>query len=239
MDKKVLILGDGLLGAELHKQTGWDYVSRKQRNFNIDNILYSYDNWARTTSEYTDIVNCIGYTNTRDNTKNNHLAVNLDLVQDLIYWCTATNKKLIHISTDYLYANSTENATEMDILAQPNNWYCFSKLLADIYIQFNATDFLTIRTSFKKRPYPYDKAWNDLVGNFDYVDVIGEMIVKLINNDAKGIYNVGTEVKTLYELAKRTNTDVKIDESTYAGKPNNVTMNLDKLNNFLDKLKNI
>ena len=27
---KALILGDGLLGSELHKQTGWDYISRKK-----------------------------------------------------------------------------------------------------------------------------------------------------------------------------------------------------------------
>ena len=25
---KALILGDGLLGSEMQKQTGWDYVSR-------------------------------------------------------------------------------------------------------------------------------------------------------------------------------------------------------------------
>ena len=29
---KVLILGDGLLGMEIHKQTGWDQVSRKLGN---------------------------------------------------------------------------------------------------------------------------------------------------------------------------------------------------------------
>jgi hypothetical protein len=29
MNNKVLVLGDGLLGSEVVKQTGWDYVSRK------------------------------------------------------------------------------------------------------------------------------------------------------------------------------------------------------------------
>lgn len=27
---KPLVLGDGLLGTELVKQTGWDYISRKK-----------------------------------------------------------------------------------------------------------------------------------------------------------------------------------------------------------------
>ena len=27
---KVIVIGDGLLGSELVKQTGWEYVSRKK-----------------------------------------------------------------------------------------------------------------------------------------------------------------------------------------------------------------
>ena len=35
---KVLVLGDGLLGSELVKQSGWEYMSRKKDGFDIDNI---------------------------------------------------------------------------------------------------------------------------------------------------------------------------------------------------------
>lgn len=241
MDKKILILGDGLLGSELHKQTGWDYISRKKDNFNVENFLNDFLKWKTIFEQYTDIVNCIGYINTRDNTKNFHMQINLDFPQDLIYVCNMMHKKYIHISTDYLYANSNKYAKEDDVLSQPNNWYCFSKLLSDIYVQFTANNFLTIRSTFKKNPYPYEFAWNYLIGNFDYVDKISEIIIKLINNDAKGVYNVGTEAKTLYELARQTNPNVKIDKTTYPGRPMNTTMNLEKLNNFLidiDNLKN-
>jgi hypothetical protein len=31
----ILILGDGLLGSELIKQTGWDYISRKKNGFDF------------------------------------------------------------------------------------------------------------------------------------------------------------------------------------------------------------
>ena len=34
---KIVVLGDGLLGSELVKQTGWDYISRKKDNFDINN----------------------------------------------------------------------------------------------------------------------------------------------------------------------------------------------------------
>ena len=33
-----LILGYGLLGSELYKQTGWDYISRKKDGIDFTNI---------------------------------------------------------------------------------------------------------------------------------------------------------------------------------------------------------
>jgi hypothetical protein len=39
MDKlNVLVLGDGLLGSEIVKQTGWNFISRKKDEFDIFNI---------------------------------------------------------------------------------------------------------------------------------------------------------------------------------------------------------
>ena len=43
--KKICILGDGLLGSELSKQTGWDVISRKKDKFNIvhpNTFFYSF-----------------------------------------------------------------------------------------------------------------------------------------------------------------------------------------------------
>ena len=36
--KSRLILGDGLLGTELVKQTGWDYISRKKDGIDFKDI---------------------------------------------------------------------------------------------------------------------------------------------------------------------------------------------------------
>ena len=35
---KVLILGDGLLGSEIRKQTNWDYISRKKDGIDFCDI---------------------------------------------------------------------------------------------------------------------------------------------------------------------------------------------------------
>ena len=58
------------------------------------------------------------------------------------------------------------------------------------------------------------------------------MLIKLLR-----VYNVGTEVKSLYELAKRTNPNVKVDNSANViNRPYNTTMNLDKLNAFYRRI---
>ena len=41
---KVLVLGDGLLGSEIVKQTNWDYISRKT-GFDINNLNVIDDNY--------------------------------------------------------------------------------------------------------------------------------------------------------------------------------------------------
>ena len=44
--------------------------------------------------------------------------------------------------------------------------------------------------------------------NFDYVDKTAELIIKLTNNDIKGLRNVGAELKSMYDSALETQSDV-------------------------------
>jgi len=220
-----LILGDGLLGSELVKQTGWDYISRKKDGIDFSDFR-SYRDYLR---DYDEIINCIAYTNTYDTDKTNHWNINYDGVSNLVKLCNLMDKKLIHISTDYIYTNSKEEASEEDVPVHCDNWYGYTKLLADGYIQLKSDNFLLLRGTHKKEPFPYDKAWLYQVGNFDYVSVISELIIKLIKKNCSGIYNVGTEIKTMYELAKKTKTDVRCDINLHPQIPKNITMNTNKM----------
>jgi len=233
--KRILILGDGLLGSELHKQTGWDYISRKKDGFDANNFNSYYMNNILGNKRYTDIINCIAHTNTRDENRELHWQINTVFVSNLIDYCNNYAEKLIHISTDYLYAKSKPFAKETDALCPPANWYGYSKLVGDSIVQLYSNNYLVIRETHKPKPYPYVYAWADLIGNFDYVDVIAKIIIDLVNGDANGVYNVGTEVKSLYELARRTNPDVKVDTSENStDRPTNTTMDLTKLENFYE-----
>jgi hypothetical protein len=109
-----------------------------------------------------------------------------------------------------------------------------SKLLADEHIVLFCRDYLICRLSHKPYPFPYDEAWGDVSTNADYTPVISELVIKLIENGASGLYNVGTPTKTIYELASRTKDVTETISPPHI--PKNVTMDLTKLNQFLSKL---
>ena len=225
---KVLVLGKGKLGSEIVKQTGWDYLSRAEHEITIDN----FDEWKDRMSVYDVIVNCIANTDTYSDDKEKHWKANYELVTFLAEFCDENNKKLVHISTDYLYQNSVEDAKETNECEFEHTWYMFTKLLADEYLKEHAKNYLICRLSHKPYPFPYESAWVDVVTNADYTPVIADLVIKLIEGGAEGLYNVGTERKTIYELAQRTNKNV-LKSISPPHVPKNITMNLTKMENFL------
>ncbi len=234
----ICILGDGLLGSELNRQTGWDIISRSKDGFDIanqstwDDLLLIKEHGVIMCYKYDTIINCIAHTDTYSLDPNIHWNVNYKGVVDLTDYCTKYRIKLVHISTDYIYSNSNECAVEnIDVPVHCANWYGYTKLLGDAYVQLKSDRNLVIRSTHKPRPFPYESAWVNQYGNFDYVDIISEMIIKLISKNCNGVYNAGTECKNMYNLARRTKPDVKFsnrlpDKST----PTDVTMDLTKLN---------
>jgi|TARA_Y100000034_G_scaffold19410_1_gene21939 dTDP-4-dehydrorhamnose reductase len=227
-----LILGDGLLGSELHKQTGWDYVSRKKDGIDFVEI----DSYKDYLFEYDEIINCIAHTDTYSDERDEHWDVNYKGVVDLVDWCNMADKKLVQIITDYIYANSEVGVDEDGVPVHCGNWYGYTKLLGDAYVQLKSDNHLLIRSTHKPKPFKYEKAWVNQIGNFDYVTEISKLIVKLVNGNSYGIFNVGTEVKTMYDLAKRTNYDVvpeyKLSDKTT---PTNLIMDISKMERELNE----
>ena len=80
VDKKILVLGDGLLGSELVKQTGWDYVSRKKNKKNLFDLLPMI-----LFNDAEIVVNCIANTDTYSNDKKSMMDVNYNFVVQYTY----------------------------------------------------------------------------------------------------------------------------------------------------------
>ncbi len=234
----VLVLGDGLLGSEIIKKTNWDYVSRKKDNFDIHNVeLYPYHLSGAFdgigSKKYDVIVNCIANTDTYSLDKKSHWDTNYKFVDNLIRFCNSNEIKLVQISTDYIYSGSREDASEGDVPVHCENWYGYTKLLADGLVQLSSNDYLICRCTHKPKPFPYSKAWTDQIGNFDYVDIIAGIIISSIERNLCGIYNIGTNKKTVYELASLTKEVDPVNSPEYF--PKNTSMNISKLRRDMAK----
>ena len=227
------------------KNTWIEHLNSKSQDYKIQtygkggsNLFYAIDQFNQAVDirkkKYDVVVNCIANTDTYSTDKQAMFETNFEAVADLSDFCKMYDIKLIHISTDYVYAGSVNKATEEDRAVPSENWYTYYKLLADEYVSFTNDTALMCRCSFKSRPFEFKYAWVDQMGNFDYIDVIADLIIKLINKKAKGIYNVGTNLKTIYDLAKQTNLEIKPSRKPEQA-PANISMNIGKLNNLLNE----
>ncbi len=230
----VLVLGDGLLGTEITKQTGWDFVSRKKHGFDLTQPK-TYENFLRKKAPnqtYDVILNCIAHTDTYSPEREHHWNVNYKAVADLVDFCNSNKIKLVHVSTDYVYSNSNHPASETDVPVHGANWYGYTKLLGDAHVQLKSNQYLILRATHKPKPFPYPKAWSDQVGNFDYVDKIAALMIAAIKKNATGVLNVGTETKSMLDLALQTKTETTaIPRPAHA--PADVSMSIDKLKSLL------
>jgi nucleoside-diphosphate-sugar epimerase len=226
-----LILGDGILGKEIHLQTGWEFLSRKKDGIDAKN----FEGWSHLLSGFDVIINCIAHTKTYSDDKDLHWEINFQFVDRLVDYCNLNQIKLIHISTDYIYSNSVSMAKETDVPCHIPTWYCYTKLLGDSLVQLRSREYLICRLSFKPYPFPYTEAWEDLTANCDFVDVMSSMIVKLIEGKASGVYNIGTGVKTIYEMCIERGQEVKPVKSPGFA-PKDITMNTEKLINFFKSI---
>lgn len=228
---KVVILGDGLLGKELAKQTQWSVISRTKNGIDFNSL----NDWKDKLFSFDVIVNCIAFTKTYDNNKQTSWDINVKALDKLIDYCNSNTKKLVHISTDYVYAGSKENCTEEDVPVHLETFYGYTKLVGDAIVQLRCNDYLLCRLSHKPTPFVYESAWTNIQTNCDYVNVIADLVVRLIKSKACGVFNVGTKTKSMYELALKTNKNVNPSFKP-ANVPANTTMDLTKLNNFLKSL---
>ena len=227
--KYPLILGDGLLATELNSQSNIPFISRKKDGFDVvrdKELIYLQQNIDRFGHDV--IINCIAFTDTYSDDKDLNWQLNVEYVKSLIDFCNRNKIKLVHISTDYVYTHSDSNASEDDVPVHCKTWYGYTKLIGDALVQLESNDYLLIRTSFKPKPFPYPKAFTEIKGNFDSVDVISSEILKLINSGASGLYNVGTDVKSPYDLALRDNPDIGVLNNIHPLMPKDVTMDVSK-----------
>lgn len=225
-----VVLGDGLLGSAVIGQSAWTFLSRRSCGFDINKPETWKSSIPRGTST---IINLIANTNTYSVNMSEMFETNYRGVIKLVDYCNENDIKLVHFSTDYVYEKSKSNAKETD-QAIPTTSYATSKLLADEYIMKHSNNYLILRGAQKVDPFPYESAFTNLYGNFDYPDVIAEIVIEMVSSGAIGLYNIGTPKKSMFDLAQETKPEVLPAEAP-SHFPKDVTMDLTKMNKWLER----
>ncbi|MEK6915194.1 MAG: SDR family oxidoreductase [Nanoarchaeota archaeon] len=139
---------------------------------------------------------------------------NVSATENMVNWCKKNNKKLIYISTDYVYAGLLNNYDE-ESSTEPVNLYGKTKLEAELLVQ-NLKDWCILRPTVI---YGYDIGGNnflmqmlalkekrkipcDQISNPIDIKVFCEYVSKAIDINLSGIYvATGPETINRYEFA--------------------------------------
>lgn len=120
----------------------------------------------------------------------------------------SAGRRLVYISTDYVFDGEKGNYSEEDI-PNPKNFYALTKLMGEAMIR-QYPGSLVIRTAFKKDgAWPYKKAFVDQWTSHDFVSVIAPQIVKAaLMEHLVGTIHIAGARTSMYDLARRATRDV-------------------------------
>jgi dTDP-4-dehydrorhamnose reductase len=214
---KVLVTGSsGQLGSEFKKHLKLSssfigiYPNSNTLNFlKLSSICHYLD---KINPEI--IVNCAAYTDVEKAESEAELAdtINNKAVNIISKWTKKNNKKLVHISTDYVFDGVSQNPLDENSPTNPINEYGRSKLKGEQVCLKNDSNSIVIRTSwlysslgnnFVKTMYKLmcDKrvlnVVKDQIGSPTYAGDLAGAIIKIIscNTWNPGVFNYCNEGK--------------------------------------------
>ena len=222
---KVLVIGsEGQLGLEFRKISNsydsfyWFFSTIKT----LDLLrLETIDSFLNNINPNV-IINCAAYTNVDKAETEPILAnkINYKAVEIISKWTSAKNKKLIHISTDYVFDGLSKFPLSEKSKTKPVNEYGSSKLKGEIACLKNDSNSIVIRTSWLYSSFGKNfvktmidlmkkkdsvKVVNDQIGSPTYAYDLAKVIIEIIINseNKSGLFHYSNEGETSwFEFAK-------------------------------------
>ena len=213
--KKILVTGSsGQLGSELKLLSkkfniyNWYFFDRKDLDFLIlDSINKKI---SKVNPDY--IINCAAYTNV-ENAEDNYLhadMINNKAVGKIARWSFQNDKKLIHISTDYVFGDNHIQPIKVEEKPAPLNIYGKTKFNGEKICLKENPKSIIIRTSWLFSFYGKNfvktiinlmnkddkiKVVDDQIGSPTYAFDLASVIIKIIKfrNWFPGIYHYTNE----------------------------------------------
>ena len=170
--------------------------------WNLDSYFYAHQ------SEFDIVIHAGAITRPmvihEDNPK---LSIKTNIIgtSNVVLMCERYKKKIVYISTDYVYEGIDGNYKETDAM-KPFTKYGWSKLGGECAVQMY-DNHLILRMAMNKKPFPHPKALKDMRKSLMYIEDAAKVTLKLLNQN--GIINVGGKSQSVYDFVKNENSDIE------------------------------
>ena len=212
---KILVTGaNGQLGSELKFFSSvqnlheWVFTDLKELDLSdLENLESNISKIAPCL-----IINCAAYTAVDKAENENELAniLNFKAIDLISKWSSNNRKKLIHISTDYVFDGSSESPLKEDAITSPINFYGLTKLEGEKICLKNDLNSIIIRTSWLYSSFGNNfvktiknlmltrdslSIVNDQIGSPTYAADLAEVISVIVNHNkwVPGLYHYSGE----------------------------------------------
>ena len=168
-----------------------------------------------------------------DTNPDKSIQLNIIGTSNCVLACMQNNIKIVYISTDFVYPGIDGNYKETDPI-YPVNKYAWSKLGGECSCMLYENS-LILRIAMFVKPFTHDKAFVDSFKSPLWNDEAAKILLRLIELNATGIYNIGGEKKSIYDFVIRENFNILKENKANIKEnvPADVSMNLTKLNDIL------
>jgi dTDP-4-dehydrorhamnose reductase len=207
--KKVLLTGgSGTLGTELlriYDRERYIFLSPSSGELDIAGDVEAY--FEKNPVDL--VIHCAAYTDVKraESEYLKALDINVKGTLNIIQCCAKRDIKLVFISTEHVF-DGKQGLYKPEDPINPVASYAKTKGAAELCVR-SYPKSLCIRTSFYGYTFPYEAAFEDQWSSKDYVDVIAPKILSAALSDKFGVVHVGSQRRSIYEIAVLRRPDVK------------------------------
>lgn len=234
MEKKIVVTGgNGRFGSVLKKNSRNNLLFPTKKQLNILK-LNSIKNYLKIKKPRI-LIHLAGLSRPMSiHDKNIDISIDLNIIgtANIVKICSLLNIKLIYFSTHYVYPCKKGNYSENSPLLPINN-YAWSKLGGEASVQMYKNS-LILRVCMTEKPFVHKSAFANVKSNFIFHEDVAKILFKLINK--KGIVNIGGKTQTIYNFAKKNNSEVKkvyLENKSKNQFPKNPSININKLKKLI------
>lgn len=221
--KRIAVLGaEGMLGSAMMRiAEGSDFEIRGFDICDVDitipeSLKKIFDGYSPNI-----VINCAAFTDVDgcETEREKAMKVNAEGVYNIAVEAEKRNAVTVHISTDYIFDGKKTMPYKEDDIPSPQNFYGVSKLEGEKLLTKTTDNHLIIRTEWlygkgggnfafamleKQKNGEIIDVVDDQVGSPTLTDELAKVVISLINNNCRGIYNFTSSGQcSWYEFAQR------------------------------------